>query len=662
MPVVGQNQIGRVLGGRYRLVAPVGSGASAVVFVADDVELRRRVAVKVLHPSLAEDSLFLKRFRAEAQAAAALNHPNIMAVHDWGEDRGAPYLVLEFLSGGSLRSILDRNRLLSPSQALLVGLDAARGLDYAHRRGFVHRDIKPANLLFDDDGRLRIADFGLARALAEAAWTEPAGVVLGTARYASPEQARGLPVDGRSDVYSLALVLIESVTGQVPFAADTTVATLMNRLDKLMPASADLGPLASVVERAGRPDPAERYSAADLGRALIHTAERLPRPAPLPLVRTTVIGDADDTLLPPVAPSRTAELPLAGLATEPTPSVAPPAAGNGAGDDVAAHTPASNGSPPAPASPKTPVLYDEMAQPRRRGRLIAGLIAAMVAVAAIAVAVVVYQRNSVPSYPVPPLVGVEIARARNIVSQYEWRVDERHGRNDTYAKDMVYEQAPRSGQLKRGASIVLSVSDGPFPAKLPDLAGRAQAAAQKALAGAGLKVGTVKQQYDEKARAGNVLSWTVGGKAFRPGTEVPKGTAVDMVVSQGAKPRTVPAVVNVPFAQAVTALQQLGLVVKRVPDVFSDTAPVGAVAAIAPAAGTQVQKGSTVNVAVSKGPDVVAVPNVIGMKLQEAVAAIAQAGLAQGTITGSISSHVRATDPGPTLTVKRGTPVNITMG
>ena len=131
--------------------------------------------------------------------------------------------------------MLDRDRLLTPSQALLVGLEAARGLDYAHRRGFVHRDIKPANLLFDDDAGLRIADFGLARALAEAAWTEPAGVVLGTARYASPEQARGLAVDGKSDVYSLALVLVEAVTGQVPFAADTTVATLMNRIDKLLP-------------------------------------------------------------------------------------------------------------------------------------------------------------------------------------------------------------------------------------------------------------------------------------------------------------------------------------------------------------------------------------------------------------------------------------------
>ncbi|HEY9557846.1 MAG TPA: protein kinase, partial [Acidimicrobiales bacterium] len=220
------DQVGRVLSGRYRLLAPIGTGASAQVYLADDVRLRRRVAVKLLHAALADDQTFLRRFRAEAQAAAALNHPNILAVYDWGEDDGSPYLVTEYLSGGSLRTILDAGDRLTPSQALMIGLDVTRGLEYAHRRGFVHRDIKPANLLFGDEGRLRIADFGLARALAEAAWTEPQGAVLGTARYASPEQAQGEPVDGRADVYSLGLVLIEAVDGSVPFAADTTIATL----------------------------------------------------------------------------------------------------------------------------------------------------------------------------------------------------------------------------------------------------------------------------------------------------------------------------------------------------------------------------------------------------------------------------------------------------
>ena len=285
------DQIGRVLSGRYRLIAPVGTGASAQVFLADDVRLRRRVAVKVLHAALADDDAFLRRFRAEAQAAAALNHPNIVAVYDWGDDDGAPYIVTEYLGGGSLRAVLDQGVRLSQSQVLLVGLEATRALDYAHRRGFVHRDVKPANLLFGDDARLRVADFGLARALAEAAWTEPQGAVLGTARYASPEQAQGQPVDGKADVYSLGLVLIEAVTGAVPFSADTTIATLMARVGKPVEVPDALGPLQKPLARAGLPDAADRPDAGELAVALMACAEGLARPAPLPLVTAAPIVD-----------------------------------------------------------------------------------------------------------------------------------------------------------------------------------------------------------------------------------------------------------------------------------------------------------------------------------------------------------------------------------
>src|SRR3954467_2845572 len=216
-------QVGRVLGGRYRLIAPIGTGSSASVSQADDVTLRRRVAGGGLPPAVADAEAFLRRFRAEARAAAALSHPNLMAVYDLGDDDG-PYLVLELLSGGSLRALLDAGHRLTPSQAVVVGLDAARALDAAHRRGFVHRDIKPANLLFGDDGRLRLADFGLARALSEAAWTEPGDGLVGTARYAAPEQGGSGRIDGKADVYALALVLIEAVTGAVPSVADSALA------------------------------------------------------------------------------------------------------------------------------------------------------------------------------------------------------------------------------------------------------------------------------------------------------------------------------------------------------------------------------------------------------------------------------------------------------
>lgn len=286
------DQVGRVLAGRYRLLAPIGAGAAAQVFLAEDTRLRRRVAIKLLHESYAGDEAFIRRFHSEARLAAGLNHPNLLAVYDWGDEE-VPFLVTEFIGGGSLRAMLDRGRRLSIAQATLVGLEAARGLDHAHRQGLVHRDLKPANLLFGDDGRLRIADFGLARALADAAVTEPAGAVLGTARYASPEQAQGRPLSGPSDVYSLALVLIESVTGHVPFSVDTTIGTLMARVSEPIPVTSRLEVLAPILEEAGAVDPEDRPDAARLATLLLRATEQLDPPAALPLAGAIVLADAD---------------------------------------------------------------------------------------------------------------------------------------------------------------------------------------------------------------------------------------------------------------------------------------------------------------------------------------------------------------------------------
>ena len=283
MPLI-SDSIGRVLGKRYRLLSALGTGASAHVYLAEDVSLQRHVAVKVLQPGLATDEAFLKRFRAEARSVASLNHPHVLRVFDWGEDTDGPYLVLEYLGGGSLRDLLDRDIRLSLSQAAQLGTEVAQGLAYAHLRGLVHRDIKPANLFFDEEGRVRVADFGVARALAEAAWTEPAGAMVGTARYISPEAAEGKPVDGRADVYSLALVLYEAVTGVVPFVTDTTMGTLAARIGQPLPHNDLLGPLDDVLARAAAPDVASRLDAAGLAARLGALAAALPTPSALPLI------------------------------------------------------------------------------------------------------------------------------------------------------------------------------------------------------------------------------------------------------------------------------------------------------------------------------------------------------------------------------------------
>ncbi|HWS46861.1 MAG TPA: serine/threonine-protein kinase, partial [Acidimicrobiia bacterium] len=296
---------GRVLAGRYLLHGAIGTGASGRVYVAEDTRLRRQVAVKVLHAALAEDTAFLRRFRAEAQLAASLHHPHIVTVHDWGED-DVPFMVLELLEGGSLRSMLDQGNLLTIAQAARVGRDVASALDYAHARGILHRDIKPANLLFDEHGIVRVADFGLARALAEASWTEPAGAVFGTARYASPEQARGTQLDARSDLYSLGLVLVEAVTGRVPFTADTTLGTLTARTLRPLTAPDALGPLAPVIDRAGTIEPGDRYpDAATMRQAIADAAEALPPPGPLLLAGMIDRADPHPTR---AVPDRTAPL------------------------------------------------------------------------------------------------------------------------------------------------------------------------------------------------------------------------------------------------------------------------------------------------------------------------------------------------------------------
>src|SRR6476646_2582017 len=292
MPGSGGSDLpGRVLAGRYLLHGAIGTGASGRVYVADDQRLRRRVAVKVLHSALADDTAFLRRFRAEAQLAASLRHSNIVTVYDWGED-DVPFMVLELLEGGSLRSMLDQGTPLTVSQAARVGRDVASALEYAHARDVLHRDVKPANLLFDEHGIVRVADFGLARALAEASWTEPAGAVVGTARYASPEQGTGAPLDGRSDLYALGLVMVEAVTGSVPLVGDSPLGTIGMRQERAITVGPELGALAPVLTRVCRANPDDRYPTADAMRAAIdEVAEQMPPPGPLVLAGLGAVGE-----------------------------------------------------------------------------------------------------------------------------------------------------------------------------------------------------------------------------------------------------------------------------------------------------------------------------------------------------------------------------------
>ena len=616
------DQIGRVLGGRYRLVAPIGTGASAHVYVADDVELHRRVAVKVLHPALAEDESFLRRFRAEARVVAGLSHPHLMQVYDWGRDVDGPFLVLEHLAGGSLRDLLDAGHRLSVSQALAVGLEAARGLDHAHRRGLVHRDIKPANLLFGDEGRLSIADFGLARALAEAAWTEPAGAVLGTARYASPEQAKGSSVDGKADVYALALSLIEAVTGRVPFAADTTIATLMGRVDRPLDVPEELGPLAPILAAAGASDPNDRIDAGELAHRLEAAAPLLPRPAPLPLrngsANTTVdlrLGHDDVTYLGEGAP--------------------PPA---GVFD-------AESEGPSGPVPGAVPGR-----SPRRRWARVLVVLALLAALAGGGIAVAGAIK---PSFLVMDLKGRTVADARRLAGgEPAFKVVEVDAQvwSETVDKGLIVGQSPLPDEeRKKGSVIRVQVSDGPEPRQVPDLSGNNRAQAQATLDGLGLTL-TAQDLYHPSVPKDVVVDWSPRD------TRVERGAAVVVTFSKGPEPKPLPSFADKMYDEYQKLLEGLGLKAKR-EEAFSDKVKAGAVMGTNPT--TPVVAGTEVTVIVSRGPEQVAVPDLSGLSEDDAAARLEAAGLRLGDRFGPPRRAVFASSPSAGAKVDKGSSVDV---
>jgi beta-lactam-binding protein with PASTA domain/tRNA A-37 threonylcarbamoyl transferase component Bud32 len=647
------DQIGRVLGGRYRLIAPIGRGASAQVYLADDTTLRRRVAVKILHQGLATDETFLRRFRAEAQAAAAMNHPHILAVYDWGED-DVPYLVSEYLGGGSLRSMLDAGHLLSVSQALLVGLEAARGLEYAHRQKIVHRDIKPANLLFDDEARLRIADFGIARALAEAGWTEQ-GTVVGTARYASPEQAKSDPLTGKSDVYALGLVLIESVTGEVPFRGDTPISTLVARIDQQVPVPKEMGPLRRVLERAGDPDPEERPDAGEFIIGLMAAAEECARPEPLPLVGALPKepGGADDTgdrtevnvapVLAPPAPVTTAK------PTTPEPTRV---------FERVERTPAARDIPP-------PVPFhgdDDDDHHRRRWPWV--LLVLLVVLGAVGGGVAAYLANRTVSHDVPELRDATVEELQLLAEENDWILRPNEEYSPDIAQGRIVRTEPVAGtSLEEGGELKYWTSAGPEPITIPPLAGLTVEQANTALQDAGLTMQVPPETaYDETVPVDQII---------RIGTENPTalpGEAIPVVVSLGPAPRVIPPeLVGQPQAAVEAKLTELGLTFVPVP-AFSDTVAAGSIIGFKTGDGTadivpgttEVPKGAQVQIIVSQGRAPVKIPDVRDKTAPAAIEQLRNLGFIV-EIDGDATKRVLETDPRVGTEVPYGSTITLVM-
>jgi serine/threonine-protein kinase len=575
----------------------------------------------VLHLALAEDAGFLRRFRAEAQVAASLNHPNVMAVYDWGED-DVPFMVLELLTGGSLRGMLDASARLSPSQAAHVGRQVTSALEYAHARGVVHRDIKPANLLFDEHGIVRVADFGLARALAEASWTEPAGAVVGTARYAAPEQVTGAPLDGRADLYSLAVVLVEAVTGTVPAVADTAIGTLAARTHTPLVAPLALGRLGPVVERAGRPEPADRYpDAATMRAALGDVARALPPPQPLPLAGLG--GEIDGG--PPTQIGRSSNL------FDQDAPLAPPEV-----VDDAAPKPKRRRTR-APGAVRW-VSYAVL------GAVLLALVGGGVALAAAS--------TGGGTVAVPSLVGLTKEKATDEVANAGLSLKIVTQSADD-PKDIVIGQRPAPGAFASDdGSVELVVSRGPPPVAVPTVTDRTPADAQAALQAAGFVV-NVKHQYDETVPADGVIGTDPAG-----GTQAPRDSTLTLLVSDGPAPVAVPDVTGKTFDDASAALTAAGFTVSRVDD-FSATVDNGKVIGTDPPANQNANRGSQVVVHVSKGPETVKVPNLVGQTLEAAQQALQAQGFEVDTQSYLPGRLVRAQSPAAGTTVNKGTKVTL---
>ena len=662
-----ENLVGRVLDQRYMLTELVGVGGSARVYRAEDRRLRRFVAVKVLHASYADDDGFVRRFRQEAEALALLNHENIVSVYDVNDGENAsgepPFIVTEYLGGGTIRSMLDEGYRLTPSQATRLGLEAARGLAFAHARDLVHRDIKPANLLFGDDQRVRIADFGLARALADFSRTEANGIPVGSARYLSPEQARGQAVDGRSDVYSLALVLIELVTGSVPFTADTLAGTTFARTETGIVAPFDMGPLGSLVEDAGTLNPKDRIDAAALVIALEELAKTLPKAEPLSLsgsrlAAKPVLIDRDPTRHAALGSQESTvkvnRREIAGVATVPIPdSVANKKARQTGIFDQALDERPAMAAPGPPATPATPPKSDVTKAARSpwwRRRILALALAIPLLGGA---AVFAYQATRTPTHLVPTFAGKTLNETKAEAVALGFVVNSQAAAfSDEVPLGNVISQDPAGGvRLEEKQQIRVVVSKGTAPVEVPDLSGLTIDAATGVLRTLKLGVGGfLSRQPSPTVEAGKVLSWSPTG-AVAPGTEI------RLTVSSGLPTVAVPKVVGLTEEEALAKLVESNItatVVKAAND-----SPKGTVYGSEPKAATVIGRGISVKVFVSTGPAFAVVPNVIGLLPVDAIAQLRAAGFRIGNTIGPADEPLKHTRPLRNTRQRRGTVVTL---
>ncbi|MFB6815576.1 Stk1 family PASTA domain-containing Ser/Thr kinase [Streptomyces sp. NPDC056347] len=589
--------VGQLLDGRYRVDARIAVGGMATVYRAMDTRLDRVLALKVMHPTLAADATFVERFIREAKSVARLAHPNVVAVFDQGAQGQYVYLAMEYVAGCTLRDVLRDRGALQPRAALDILEPVLAALGAAHRAGFVHRDMKPENVLIGDDGRVKVADFGLVRAVGTA--TDTTGSVLGTVSYLAPEQIEHGTADTRSDVYACGVVLYEMLTGSKPHGGDTPAQVLYRHLNEAVPPPSAAVPglpsgLDALVAGATARDPEGRPS--DAVALLARTREAR--------------AGLTDTQLDAVPPQATAEThDAAEDRTSVIPRLIP------AGQGVSHHTSRLE-TPPLPP--------ERTAAPGRAGRgPRRSVLAAVVAVLLVlGIGTGVWYINSGQFSQVPSLLGQTQKEAEKRLSDagLELKGVER-AYSDTVARGKVVGSDPKSGARVRGNdAVTLVVSRGPEIVQVPDLRNLSLADARQELKKVGLVPGMVTKEFDEETVRGDVIRTDPAA-----GTGRHPDSAVALVLSKGS-PVEVPDVTGLSVEDATATLADEGLKAKVLPGRVHSPEVAGDIARQSPGEGAEAAEGDTVELTVSEGPRMIDVPDVTGQDLDDATAELEKAG------------------------------------
>ncbi|MFI1680265.1 Stk1 family PASTA domain-containing Ser/Thr kinase [Streptomyces sp. NPDC020607] len=599
--------VGQLLDSRYRIDGRIAVGGMATVYRAVDTRLDRELALKVMHPTLAADASFVDRFIREAKSVARLSHPNVVGVFDQGTDGSYVYLAMEYIAGCTLRDVLRERGALQPRAALDILEPVLAALGAAHRAGFVHRDMKPENVLIGDDGRVKVADFGLVRAVDTV--TNTTGTVLGTVSYLAPEQIEHGTADTRVDVYACGVVLYEMLTGAKPHSGDSPAQVLYQHLNEdVPPPSAAVPGLAFALDElvasatARHPD-VRPYDAVALlaqareARAAL-TEEQLDA-VPPQAHPADHDGSEDRTSVIPRA-ARSVQLPL-------------PAEGERSGEDALNRTSVLATPPPGPPGPPAPPAAARTSRrrfdPRRRTLVV---IAGVLLVLGIGTGV--WYINSGQFTEVPPLLAKTEAQAKQRLDDAGLDVkDVKRTYSDTDKRGTVMKTDPASGdRIRQNDGVTLTISLGPETVKVPDLENIPLAKAEKELKNSGLEPGMVTKKFDESIDKGSVISTDP-----RSGFTRKAGSAVALVVSKG-RPVEVPDVTGESEDDARADLEDAGLKVGIAPSRVNSDEDKGDVAKQSPEADETIAEGDTVELTISKGPPMVEVPDVTGMSVDEA--------------------------------------------